>query len=217
MLEFDYIKPRRAATANSSARLPVLILMHGRGANRQDLAPLASSLPDDWHVVLPDALHAGAAWGYGPGRGWYRFMGEDVPDQASLDASLGALDALIELLPSIVGAAPTHLVLGGFSQGGTMGNAYVFTGAERAKRVTGVLNFSGFLPSTVDVTKEAASAARFFWAHGTQDPSIPFALAKKGRATLASVHANVEAHDYDIGHWIDPEELQAASKWMNAL
>lgn len=217
MLEYDYVEARGASAVHKTARVPVLILMHGRGANRQDLAPLVRSLPNDWHVVLPDAPHAGAAWGYGPGRAWYRFMGDDRPEQESLDASLGALDALIASLPSIIGAAPTHLVLGGFSQGGTMGNAYVFTGAERAKRVAGVLNFSGFLPSTVDVTKEAASSARFFWAHGTQDSSIPFAFATKGRAALAGIGADVEAHDYDIGHWIDPEELLDASAWMNAL
>jgi phospholipase/carboxylesterase len=212
MLEYDYIAPRSAG-----ARVPVLILMHGRGANRQDLAAVASRLPSEFHVILPDALHPGAPWGYGPGRAWYRFMGEDRPEGESINASLVALDELIERIPSIISASPTQLVLGGFSQGGTMGNAYVFTGAERARRVAGVLNFSGFLPSTVDVTSEAAAQTRFFWAHGTQDPSIPFSLAVKGRAALAAVGAKLEAHDYDIGHWIDPLELRDASAWLSAL
>lgn len=51
---------------------------------------------------------------------------------------------------------------------------------------------------------------RIFWGHGTEDTSIPFELAREGRAVLTAAGADLEAHDYPIGHWIDPAELEAA-------
>ncbi len=49
---------------------------------------------------------------------------------------------------------------------------------------------------------------RIFWGHGTRDPNIPFELAAEGRAALAQTGVDMSAHDYDIDHWIDGDELQ---------
>ena len=211
-MQYDYWAPALENPGNAPVR--VLVLMHGRGANRQDLAALEGRLPRAWHVVVPDAPHPAAQWGYGPGRAWYRFMGEDRPEPESLTNSLGELDDLITSLPSIVGASPTQVVLGGFSQGGTMGNAYALT---RPQSIQGVLNFSGFLPSTVPLSADAIRGTRFFWGHGVQDMNIPFALAEKGRAALRAAKADLEARDYGIGHWIDPDELRDASAWLSTF
>ena len=209
-MEYDYY-PATSVTPGAGR---VLVLMHGRGANRHDLAGLRGALPSDWHLVLPDAPHAGAPWGYGPGRAWYRFLGEDRPDPESLSASLAALDGLIEGLPARVGGSLSTLVMGGFSQGGTVGHGYALT---RGDRVAGVLNFSGFLPSGVTVDAGAVSGKRFFWGHGLSDPAIPFSLAVKGRATLRGAGADLEARDYPIGHWIDDAELRDAGSWLDGF
>jgi phospholipase/carboxylesterase len=206
-LEYDYYP----ATADSPDAVQVLVLMHGRGANRHDLAGLRGPLPSDWHLVLPDAPHPGAPWGYGPGRAWYRFLGEDRPELESLQASMSELDSLLDALPARVGGSIEHLVVGGFSQGGTTGHSYALT---RPDRVSGVLNFSGFLASNVPVSPESVSGKRFFWGHGMDDPAIPFALAVRGRAALRAAGADVEARDYGIGHWIDEGELRDATSWL---
>lgn len=211
-MTYDYWRPALESTDPLPTR--VLVLMHGRGASRQDLAALQGRLPRAWHVVVPDAPHEASPWGYGPGSAWYRFLGADRPDEESMLASLEALDGLIASLPDIVGSTATQLVLGGFSQGGTMGNAYALT---RPHRIQGVLNFSGFLPSTIPLSADVVQGTRFFWGHGVQDTSIPFAIAEKGRASLRSVKADIEARDYSIGHWIDPDELRDASAWLGAL
>jgi phospholipase/carboxylesterase len=211
-MEYDYWPPSLENPGDAPVR--VLILMHGRGASRQDLSALNGRLPRAWHVVAPDAPHPAAEWGYGPGRAWYRFMGADRPESASLSESLSELDGLIDSLPSVVGGTPTHVVLGGFSQGGTMSNAYAMS---RPGAIQGVLNFSGFVPSTIPLTADAIRGVRFFWGHGIQDANIPFALAEKGRAALRAVRADVEVRDYAIGHWIDPDELRDASAWLSTF
>jgi phospholipase/carboxylesterase len=211
-MEYDYWAPTLEIAEGAPVR--VLVLMHGRGASRHDLSALQGRLPRAWHVVVPDAPHAASPWGYGPGRAWYKFLGDDRPDSVSLESSLAAVDDLIASLPSILGNAPTHLVLGGFSQGGTMGNAYALT---RPQRLQGVLNFSGFLPSTLPVSSDVIRGTRFFWGHGIQDMNIPFALAQKGRSALREAKADLDARDYAIGHWIDPDELRDASTWLSAF
>lgn len=203
MIEYDVIAPGEPADGT------VLVLLHGRGADRSDMRGLAAQLPRSWTTVVADAPHAAAPWGYGQGRAWYRYLGGTTPEPDSLTASLGALDELLDALPQLTGGAPRTLVLGGFSQGGTMSLAYALT---RPGRLTHVLNFSGFLAEHPDVrvSGESVRGVRIFWGHGFSDPSIPYAFAEAGQDTLRRAGADLEARDYPIGHWIDPLELAHA-------
>jgi len=167
-------------------------------------------------VVTPQGPHPGAPWGYGPGWAWYRYAGEDRVEGATLGESLSALDRFLETLPSLLPVAPGPVFLGGFSQGGTTSVAYALT---RPGSVAGVLNFSGFLVDDplVPVNPEAVGDTPIFWGHGIGDPNIPHALAERGRSRLLEVGAHLDARDYRIGHWIDPQELADAGGWMDGV
>lgn len=199
--------------ANATDGVPVMVLLHGRGADRTDLFGLRTHLPDGWAVVAPDAPFPGAAWGYGPGRAWYRYLGRNRPDADSFSQSLDALDTLLDALPRIIGHTPGPVVLGGFSQGGTVSTAYALT---RPGRVKHVINFSGFLADhpSVEATPATVDDTRFFWGHGRSDPAIPFGLAVEGRQHLDEAGADLTARDYEIGHWIDPQELADMVDWL---
>ena len=205
MLEYE-IKP----ASDHDAKAPLIVLMHGRGANRFDLLGLADHMPRSATLVFPEAPFEAAPWGYGPGSAWYRFLGGNKPEPESFSRSL---DALHELITSF---NRPRVVVGGFSQGGTMGTAYalVHPGA-----VDGVLNFSGFLADhpRVAASKQTVGDTSFFWGHGRHDPAIPFQLAIEGRAALRAAGAKLETHDYEIGHWIAPEELADAVAWLEEL
>lgn len=194
--------------------LTVLVLLHGRGAERRDLFSLRRHLPAAWAVVAPDAPFAAAPWGYGPGRAWYRYLGRNRPDAASFSTSLAALDVLLDALPELTGVVPGAVALGGFSQGGTVALGHALS---RHGRVAHVVNFSGFLADHPEVraTPETVAGTRIFWGHGTADPAIPFELAVEGRARLAAAGAMLEARDYAIGHWIDPAELEDMVNWLD--
>jgi predicted esterase len=56
--------------------------------------------------------------------------------------------------------------------------------------------------------------ARVFWGHGRRDPAIPFTLAEKGRQRLRAGGALLDARDYEIGHWIAPEETRDAMEFL---
>ncbi len=208
MLETQVIRPDGATDGT-----PVVVLLHGRGADESDLASVGRRLGQGAAVVLPRAPHPGARWGYGPGWAWYLYEGEDRPEVQSFRSSQAALEELMAGLSGVVGFEPGPVALGGFSQGGTMslGHALRNPGA-----VPSVLVFSGFLPEhpDVDVTPAAVAGTSFWWGHGTRDPAVGHALAVRGRAAMRRAEAELEERDYPIGHGITPEELADAAEWL---
>ena len=202
--------------ANEDARASgtILVLLHGRGANRHDLLTLARKLPGRV-VVSPEAPFPAAPWGYGTGSAWYRFLGRNKPEPESFESSLARLHEFLTALPRELGLDAPHIDLGGFSQGGTLSLAYALT---HPGVIPHVLNFSGFLADhpLVQATAETVRGSRFFWGHGTADANIPFALAIEGRAALESAGAELVSADYNIGHWIDAEEISDALGFLNA-
>jgi len=211
MLVYDLSLP--AGTEDGAT---VAVLLHGRGSHRGDLQALRPHLPASWVLLTPQAPHPGHPWGYGPGWAWYRYLSEDRVEDATLTWSLSALDAFLGGLPKTLGFTPGRLILGGFSQGGTSSLSYALT---RPGRVDGVLNFSGFLVDSPLVSDEhlGSSTTPVFWGHGTRDPNIPHRLAVKGRGRLEEAGAALASRDYEIGHWIDPQEVADAVAFVEGL
>jgi len=208
MLRFEQVIPPGVEDG-----APLVVLMHGRGSDRFDLLGLAPLLAPGAVVVSAEAPHPGMPWGYGPGWAWYRFLGRNRPEPESFEASQRALHQFLAELPEKLPVRTGPLVLGGFSQGGVMSMAYALRNPGAAPRV---MNFSGFLADhpSVRPTPETVRGTRFFWGHGTHDPSIPFELAVEGRAALREAGAELEAFDYPIGHGIAPEEARDAREWL---
>src|SRR5688500_6800109 len=154
LLKYEIARPDTVADG-----VAVVVLLHGRGADRFDLLGLRKRFPDDWVVVTPEAPIPGAPWGYGPGWAWYRFLGGTRVDEASFAESQRALAELLADLPRRLPVEPGPLVLGGFSQGGTMSLAHALL---HPGGVPHVLNFSGFLADHPDVraTAETVAGAR---------------------------------------------------------
>ena len=210
-LEYELREP---AAASESA--PLILLLHGRGSNRHDLFSLAPHMPANATVIAPEAPFPAAPWGYGPGSAWYQFMGGNRPEPHSFSTSLRELEKFLAELRKEMKFG--KIVIGGFSQGGTVSLAY---GLTHPDDIAGVLNFSGFLADHPEVAPRLsgspATRPEMFWAHGKQDPAIPFALAIDGRAKLKAAGYQVETHDYDIGHWIDGDELRTAVAWVERI
>ncbi|HSL68615.1 MAG TPA: alpha/beta fold hydrolase, partial [Longimicrobiales bacterium] len=199
--------------AGASAGTPVMVLLHGRGADRHDLFSLRPRLPADWIVLAPEAPFPAAPWGYGPGSAWYKFLGRNRPEPDSFSASIDALHEFVAAIPALTKLTPGPITLVGFSQGGTLAMAYALTHPDAA---ASIINLSGFLAdhTRVAVNKNTVGQTRFFWGHGRRDPNIPFELATEGQAWLRQAGTQLESRAYDIGHWIDPRELRDALDWL---
>lgn len=202
----DYLLHRPPTAGDGT---PVIVLLHGRGSHKGDLQGLQHMLPQEWALVTPEAPFSAATWGYGPGSAWYRYMEEDRVVEETLEESFAKLDLFLSELPQVLAFQPGRLILGGFSQGGTVSLAYALS---RPGSVAAVLNFSGFLvdSATLDETGGSPPKTPLFWGHGTGDPAIPISLAERGRNRLRRAGANLVARDYPIGHWIAAEEVEEA-------
>jgi phospholipase/carboxylesterase len=191
----------------------LLILHHGRGTSDRDLLPLAEALDPDqrWQVVAPRApLRLPGA----PGYHWYLVPRVGYPDPATFASAYRQLAALHDQLWERTGAVPERTVLGGFSMGTVMSYA-LGLGADRPAPA-GILALSGFIP-TVEGWEPALSdraSTRVFIGHGRRDPVIEIAFARGARDLLMSGGLEVDYHESDAGHHIDPAQLPAAIAWL---
>lgn len=196
---------------------PLLVLLHGRGSDETDLAPLGRLLSPTATVVAPRAPFPGAPWGYGPGWAWYRFIGGTTPEPESFEAGQETLANFLRDLPATLGRSAAPLVVGGFSQGGTASLAWSLRHPGVA---AGILIFSGFVADhpSVKVTPATVAGTPIWWGHGTADSSIPFSHAEVGWATLRAAGAALESHPFEgMGHSISRAAATSAQGFIARL
>lgn len=177
---------------------------------------LRGELPPEAILVTPQAPFPGGPWGYGGGWAWYQFLGGTTPEPQSFEAGQELLERFLDELQTALSVQPGPKVIGGFSQGGTSALAYAL---RHPGQFDGVLVLSGFLAShpSVKATPETVGGTRFFWGHGTLDQVIPASTGRPGRQALLAAGAELESHDYPIGHWVEPDEMRDVSAWTQRL
>lgn len=194
----------------------LLVLHHGRGADEKDLLRLADLLDPQrrLHIVTPRApLELPGS----PGYHWYLVPRVGYPDHDTFQAARGALAELHDQLWEQTGIEPARTVFGGFSMGTVMSYAMALSADRPA--VAGALAFSGFVP-TVEGWQprlEDRQGTRAFIAHGRRDPIIEIDFGRHARDLLEAGGLEVEYHESDIGHQIDPAHLTLARDWLTAL
>jgi phospholipase/carboxylesterase len=80
----------------------------------------------------------------------------------------------------------------------------------------GILAFAGFIPTVDGWQPDLASrtATRVFVAHGRRDPIMSVEFARQARDLLEAGGLDVEYHESDAGHHIDPAHVPAAIDWL---
>jgi phospholipase/carboxylesterase len=193
----------------------LLVLHHGRGADEHDLLPLGDVLDPEHrlHVVTPRAPLTLDGW---PGYHWYVVPRVGYPDPDTFRAAHRALAELHDELWERTGIAPDRTVFGGFSMGSVMSYALGLT-AERPVPA-GILAFSGFIPVVEgwEPDLEGRKGMPVFIAHGRRDPVMDVSFARSAHKLLEGAGFEVEYHESDAGHHIDPAHIPAAVEWVRA-
>jgi phospholipase/carboxylesterase len=174
-----------------------LVLLHGRGADEEDLFPLLDALDPEkrLHGYTPRAplsLPPGGAH-------WYHVPRVGYPDPATFAEGYGALTEWFDALPF----PAEQISVGGFSQGAVM--SYALGLGKGRPRTASLMAMSGFIP-TVDGWEADLSSPfpPIAIMHGTHDPVISVEFARQARATLEAAGADVLYRESPIEHWIDP-------------
>ena len=193
----------------------LLVLHHGRGADERDLLSLADVLDPGrrLHVVTP---RAPLTLPGSPGYHWYVVPRVGYPDPETFHAAFRSLAALHDELWSRTGLSPEQTVLGGFSMGSVMSYSLGLSGERPAP--AGILAFSGFVPVVEgwEPSLEDRRSTRAFIAHGRNDPIMEVGFGRRAAELLEGAGLEVEYHESDAGHHIDPAHVPAAVDWLAA-
>lgn len=193
----------------------LLVLHHGRGADEHDLLGLADVLDPErrLHVVTPGGPLSLPGW---PGRHWYSVPRVGHPDPGTFATAYTRLAAFHDELWERTGIEPARTVLGGFSMGSVMSYS-LGLGGDRPQ-VAGILAFSGFIPTVDGWAPDLAGhrQTRAFIAHGRNDPVMAVDFARRANELLSAGGLEVDYHESDAGHYIDPAHVPAALAWLAA-
>lgn len=205
--------PRRAPASGGPAK-QLVVLVHGYGANGEDLIgmaePLSTVLPDAEFVApnAPDAVPQ-----FPSGRQWFPISALDPQEMArGARAAAPVLDAYLTAELERMGLEDKDLALVGFSQGTMLS---LFVGLRRAAPAAAIIGFSGALPDPASLATELKSKPPVFLAHGEADPVVPPQATPAAAQTLAQHGLGVAVHmTPGLQHSIGPEGFQIAAAML---
>ncbi len=194
---------------------PVIVCLHGFGADMRDLAGLAPAIDQTGYLyVCPNApLTVPIGPGY-TGRAWYEPGGNASP--AAVERALAALDGLIREVWAQYQVAPGQALLLGFSQGGAMAYRY---GMTRPELFSGLVVLSGALrnPDSLLAHLPPSRDQSLFIAHGTEDPLVPVEWSRDAVAFLESHGYRPTYREYPMGHEINFAVLNDLIPWIHEI
>ncbi|WP_435093810.1 alpha/beta hydrolase [Halorubrum sp. N11] len=185
---------------------PAVFVLHGRGADEEDLLPVARHLPDELHVVslrAPDPLQGGYTWyeldlsGGG--------LEASQPDAAEFRRSLDLVAESVDAAVDDYDLDSDRLGLLGFSQGAITSLSLVL---EDPDRYAWVVALHGYLADThVDFDPEGITGKPVFVGAGAGDRVIPESRSAAAADRFAEIGAAVTRGSYPGGHGIGQQEL----------
>ena len=197
------------------AAYPLVVLLHGFGANMADLASLAPALGRSGYVyvapngplrvrIAPDQV----------GFGWTPPGGDAAEEYAWRSEEL--LAPLFDEVLERYSVPPGKAVLLGFSQGGGMTYR---CGLGRPDVFAGLAALSSVLPD-LDVLRERLPPERtqhIFIAHGLRDDIVLLHSAEQARAFLEETGYHPVYREYPMGHEISPDLVADLAEWLHRV
>ncbi|MEK0085975.1 alpha/beta hydrolase [Benzoatithermus flavus] len=208
--------PSMGPAAGGSPRT-IVVLLHGVGADGQDLVDLASVLaPFLPHAlfVAPDAPEPCDMAAFG--RQWFSLQDrQPAALLAGIRRTAPLLDAHLDELLARHGLDESRLALLGFSQGAMMA---LHVAPRRTRPVAAVLGLSGALIGAEDLAREVRSRPPVMLIHGDADDVVPFEAMFAAVAGLQAAGIPVQwIRRPGLAHGIDPEGIAAGGRFLQAM
>ncbi len=193
-----------------------IVILHGWGANAQDIASIAPLLDlSDYWVLMPEAplphpySMAGRMWysfpenyNFGPEANW--------PGRSELENSRQLLLDWLQTLEAQTGIPLSRTILSGFSQGGAM---TLDVGLRLP--LAGLMILSGYLHGPLEPL--AGAKPPVLVVHGRQDQVVPLASAHKVKQQLEQLGLSPLYQEYNMGHEISYPVLEQMQQFITQV
>ncbi len=212
-LDLDGPRFRPAQAADGKPK-ELIVLIHGLGADGNDLislAPLFGQILPEAAFVSPNAPFP---CDMAPmGRQWFSFQNrEPAAVLEGARAAAGPLDAFIDAELERAGLSDDRLALLGFSQGTMIA---LYTAIRRPRPCAAVIGYSGALIGPELLAEEVESRPPVLLVHGDADEVVPFqSMAAAEQALRAAgflVHGEARP---GLGHGIDEAGLKLGAAML---
>jgi phospholipase/carboxylesterase len=194
----------------------LVVLLHGVGADGEDLIGLAPELARRLPHAAFVAPNAPEPCDMAPfGRQWFSLRDLRPPALlAGVQASLPVLGAFLDAELEDAGLGPHQLALVGFSQGTMLA---LYAALRRAPAIAAVLGYSGALLGAERLPAEVVSRPPVFLVHGDADQIVPVQALHAAVEGLQAAEVPVRwSLRPGLGHGIDPESLEHGAAFLAA-
>ncbi len=206
--------PRKSPASGNPAK-QLVILVHGYGADGNDLIGLA----DYWQTLLPEAefvsphAHQPCAMNPFGGRQWFELTLRDPNEYWRGVTEAGPIfNHFIDSELERLGLENTSLGLVGFSQGTMMS---LHCGLRRDIAPACIVGYSGLLAGPEDLNKTITSKPPVLLVHGSADEVIPVQALDIAKDALTQNDVSVETHiSNGVGHGIDQKGLELGGAFL---
>ena len=194
----------------------LLVLIHGYGADENDLAPLAPIIDPDgrFATICPrgpiDIEFSGAAW--------YDRADDGVIDQLSFCRSIVLLDRMVDEITDANRFDPAGTVIIGFSQGAAMTLALALRESTRV-RPAAVAALSGSIqqPDWFRYDWDAPDLPPVFQQHGIHDPVVEISRGQSTRRVLEANGIDLDYREYPMQHEISQTSIADLQTWLAGI
>jgi phospholipase/carboxylesterase len=197
-------------------RYPLIILLHGFGANMYDLAGLSPAIDSTGYLyAFPNAPYPIDLGGGAVGFSWSTGR-PGMPDLAEPGGPT-AEERLTTFFDEVVretGAVPGRTLLAGFSQGGGLTLRF---GLPRPADFAGLAVLSGAFrePEGFRDQLPPDRDMPIFVAHGALDPMVTLQRGRDTKAFLEDAGYKPDYHEYEMAHEISEEVIYDLVPWVH--
>ena len=194
--------------------LPLVIVMHGRGADANDLADLAPYLDGEegYRFLFPNApkpWNAGGGMTFG-----FTWFDNWPPEPKSFEESRRLVLDFLRAAPTRFPTPRGKVVLVGFSQGALMALNVAF---QTEVELAGVVAMSGALHEIELDALAARKELPILIVHGIYDEVIPLLAAHRARRTLENHGLSPEYHEFPMGHQVTAESMAVVAEFIRRV
>ncbi len=210
LLPFLERKPKEPAGTNS----PLIILLHGRGAEAKTIFSVQGLLDPRFAVLAITAPYPSLIGGYE----WFQPKAhagdEEIDDADRFDEAEATLTGDIKRHIERLNAVNTPLFLWGFSQGAAMS---LIVGLRGEIKPMGIIPMSGFFPSPIKRWKHWNTEVQALIAHGSRDEVLPAETSLNIQRFLESKGIPAEYKEYNGPHKMSLTSIAYINSWIKKL